>query len=134
MSIDATTGQVLATFPLGWTPLSNLIALSPNNRYLYLAGSNVYEVQRIDLASNPLTSVHIPLIPGQSGYSTPEDLAVLDGDGTSFILTTVYDGAAIYDGSVKRGSSTGIYTADKVERTATRNVFVHLRPTARLFN
>jgi hypothetical protein len=59
----------------------------------------------------------------EAGYA--EDIEPLDGDGTSFLVTTSGDdGASVFDGFVRRPNRSGIYTVDRIERTATPGVFV----------
>lgn len=102
------------------------MALSGNGRYLYVGLSDAPAVHRIDLSTTPPTSVRIPLSLDQNnspGYAT--DLEPLDGDGTSFLVTTLFDqAAAVFDGSVRRQNrTTTAYSVRRLERTATPGIF-----------
>jgi len=124
ISINPVTGLISDPLPINGSPASNCIALSPNGRYLYLGLSDSPEVHRIDLTASPYTSVRIPLGTDYGSALYAQDIEVLDGDGTSFIMTSSnHYGAAVYDGSVRRANRTGIYTSDRIERTTTPNVF-----------
>jgi len=60
---------------------------------------------------------------GNAAYA--QDIEVLDGDGTSFLVTTIDDaGAAVWDNMTRRPTRSGIYTVDRIERTTTPGVFV----------
>jgi hypothetical protein len=102
------------------------MALSSNGRYLYVGLSDLSEVLRLDLNASPVTITHLPL--GLSQWSSAnyaQDIEVLDGDGTSFVMAGSNDhSAAAYDGSVMRANRSGIYTVDRIERTSTANTFV----------
>ncbi|MFL6515837.1 MAG: hypothetical protein ACJ8M1_12530 [Chthoniobacterales bacterium] len=126
VSIDPKTGLVSDPFPMKANPFENSIALSGNGRYLYVGLTDSPEVIRVDLTTSPYTSVRIPLGLSQWGDNNyAEDIEVLDGDGTSFIIAGADDhSAAVYDGSVRRTNRSGIYTVDRVERTATAGTFV----------
>lgn len=125
VSINPVNGLISDPIPINANPRANCIALSANGRYLYLGLSDSPELHRIDLTANPPSSVRIPLGLNQWGDAAyAEDIEVLDGDGTSFLLTTYGDdGAAVYDGAVRRPTRSGIYTSDRIERTSTANVF-----------
>ena len=85
------------------------------------------EVARFDLAASPITSVRIPLGNSQWGSANyAEDLEVLDGDGTSFLMAGSDDhAAAVFDSATgMRANRTGIYTVDRIERTGTAGTFV----------
>ena len=125
VSIDPNTGIISDPIPINSNPAAQCMALSANGRYLYVGLTDSPEVLRLDLASGP-AGVRIPLGPnqwGQAGYA--EDIEPLDGDGTSFLITTYGDnGAAVFDGFVRRPDRSGIYTVDRIERTATPGIFV----------
>jgi hypothetical protein len=126
VSINPQSGLISDPIAINANPRGNCIALSPNGRYLYVGLTDSPELHRIDLSTNPATSVRIPLGLNQwSDAAYAEDIEVLDGDGTSVLVTTFGDdGAAVYDGAVRRPTRSGIYTVDRIERTATQNVFV----------
>jgi hypothetical protein len=126
VSISPLNGIVSDPIPINANPRANCIALSANGRYLYVGLSDSPEVHRLDLSTTPATSTRIPMGLnqwGDAGYA--EDIEVLDGDGTSFLVTTFGDdGAAVFDGPVRRPNRSGIYTVDRIERTSTSGVFV----------
>jgi hypothetical protein len=69
---------------------------------------------RINLGTNPS---------GQPIYA--QDIEVLDGDGTSFLMTGAYDHAAVvFDGSIPRPIRTAQYSVSRIDRTASPNLFV----------
>ncbi len=125
VSINPNTGIISDPFPLNGTPKENCIALAPNGRYLYVGLTDAPEVARIDLTTTPYTIVRVPLGVDYSSALYAQDIEVLEGDGTSFVMTSSnHYGAAAYDGVTRRGTSTGIYTADRIEKTSTPNVFI----------
>jgi uncharacterized repeat protein (TIGR01451 family) len=126
VSIDPVTGLISDPLPLGAEPYANSMALSGNGRYLYLGLSDVPEVVRIDLNSAAKTLVRIPLGASQwGGANYAQDIEVLDGDGTSFLIAGSGDhAAAAYDGSVRRTSRTGIYSVDRVEPSGQPGIYI----------
>lgn len=126
VSIDPTNGLVSAPIPINANPMARSIALSANGRYLYVGLSDVPEVHRVDLATAGNPSSRIPLGMSQWGSANyAQDIQVLDGDGTSFIMAGSDDhSAAVYDPSGMRVTRSGIYTVDRIERSPTSNVFV----------
>jgi uncharacterized repeat protein (TIGR01451 family) len=126
ISVNPSNGLMSDAIPINASPMSQCMALSPNGRYLYIGLSEIPEVHRIDLSSSPMTSTRIPLGLSQWGsVNYAEDIEVLDGDGTSFIMVGSADhSAAVYDGTVRRANRSGIYTVGCIERTATTNTFV----------
>ena len=125
VSIDPITGLIVDVIRLDAEPMPRSIALSKNGRYLYVGLKDVPDVHRIDLSTKPYASVRIPLgLNGWNEASYATDIEPLDGDGTSFMITTLGDeSASVYDGTVRRAQRTGIYTIKQIERTATPNVF-----------
>ena len=126
VSINPSTGLVSDPIPLNADPYPNSIALSGNGRYLYVGLSDSPEVARVDLSAAPPTVARIPLGLSQWGdLNYAQDIEVLDGAGTSFMMAGAGDhSAAIYDGTVMRTNRSGIYTVDRIERTATPGVFI----------
>ena len=124
--IDPLTGLISDPIAINANPVANCMALSGNGRYLYVGLSDSPEVHRIDLTASPLTSVRLPLGLSQWGNANyAQDIEVLDGDGTSFLVTGSSDAAAmVFDGAVRRTNRTGIYSVTRIERTATPGVFV----------
>ncbi len=125
IAIDPTTGLISDPIPLNGTPTKGCIALSGNDRYLHVGLSNVPAVARIDLSASTYSSTRIWLgsISGAGYANYPQDIEVLDGDGTSFI-TGGSDGAAVYDGEVRRPQTTSLYTANRIERGGSPDSFV----------
>ncbi len=126
VSINPLTGFVSDPIPLNANPYSNSMAISANGRYLYLGLTDVSEVHRIDLSLPVYPSLRIPLGPSQWGGSNfAQDLEVLTGDGTSFLMAGSGDhAAAVYDSLTMRPDRTGIYTVDRIERTGTQGAFI----------
>jgi YVTN family beta-propeller protein len=126
VSIDPQNGLISDPLPIGATPFANSMAISANGRYLYVGLSDVPEVHRLDLSTTPPTSVRIALGTSQWGSANyAQDLEVLPGDGTSFMMAGSDDhGAAIYDGTVRRSTRTGIYSVDRIEAGPTPDVFI----------
>jgi hypothetical protein len=126
VSINPVTGLISDPIPINNNPYVNSVALTPDGRYLYLGLSDVAEVHRVDLTSPIYASQRIPL--GMNGWGSAgyaEDIEPLDGDGTSFIAATTGDSSAVvFDNLTRRPSRTGIYTVDRIERTATPGTFV----------
>ncbi len=126
VSINPTTGLISDPLPLNANPFAQSMALSTNGRYLYVGLTDVPEVHRIDLAAAGYPSARIPLGNSQWGSANyAEDIEPLDGDGTSFLMAGSDDhAAAVYDGSVRRGNRTGIYSVDRIERSGTAGTFI----------
>ncbi len=126
VSIDPLTGLISDPIPLNANPFPNSMALSTNGRYLYVGLTDVPEVHRIDLSLAGYRSLRIPLGPSQWGSDNyAQDIEPLDGDGTSFLMAGANDhSAAVYDGSVRRTTRTGIYSVDRIERTESPNIFI----------
>jgi YVTN family beta-propeller protein len=126
VSIDPQTGLISDPLPIGATPFANSMAISANGRYLYVGLSDVPEVHRLDLSTTPPTIARIALGTSQWGsVNYAQDLEVLPGDGTSFMMAGSNDhGAAIYDGTVRRNTRSGIYTVDRIEPGPTPDVFI----------
>ncbi len=125
IAIDPTTGLISDPIPLQGAPTASCIALSGNGRYLHVGLSDLPAVARIDLSATTYSSTRIWLGSiSSAGYANyPQDIEVLDGDGTSFI-TAGNDGAAVYDGEVRRPQTTSLYTANRIERGASPGSFV----------
>jgi hypothetical protein len=100
--------------------------LSPNGRYLYVGLATDTALQRFDLSVSPPASLRIPLPKTDwGGSNNAVDIAVLDGDGTSFMVTSGDEhSASVYDGTVMRPDQTGIYSVDVMMRTPTPGIFV----------
>jgi uncharacterized repeat protein (TIGR01451 family) len=126
VSIDPQTGLISNPIAINANPMAQSMALSANGRYLYVGLTDVPEVHRIDLTATPPTSARIPLGLSQWGSANhAQDIEPLDGDGTSFMMSGSDDhAAAIYDGVIRRTNRTGIYTIDRIERTATPGAFI----------
>lgn len=126
ISIDPQTGLMSDPIAINANPMAKSMALSANGRYLYVGLTDVAEVHRIDLEATPRSSIRIPLGLSQWGSANyAQDIEPLDGTGTSFMMSGSDDhAAAIYDGTARRTNRTGIYTIDRIERTATPGVFI----------
>lgn len=126
VSINPNTGLISDPIAINANPATRCIALSGNGRYLYIGLTDATEVCRFDLTSPTYASIRIPLGLNQwSSASYAEDIEVLDGDGTSFLLTTYGDdGASVWDGTVRRSTRSGIYTVDRIERSPVPGVFL----------
>jgi uncharacterized repeat protein (TIGR01451 family) len=126
VAIHPQTGVISERYPLSGNPQTRCMSLSPNGRYLYIGRAEVSEVIRIDLHAGQYSPVQIPL--GDIDGSRPHyagDLEVLEGDGRSFIATARDNGGvAVFDGAVRRPNKLGIYTADRIERSPTPDVFI----------
>lgn len=126
VSIDPQTGLVSDPLPIGATPSRNSMAISANHRYLYIGLSDVPEVHRLDLSATPPAVERIEL--GPSGWGRPnfaQDLEVLPGDGTSFIMVGADDrSAAIYDGNVRRRTRTDLNSVDRIEPGPSPKTFI----------
>ncbi len=125
ISLNPLNGQVGAPVALNGDARPGCFALSANARYLYVGLTDAPEVVRFDMATVPPVALRIPLALSQWGNVVhAEEIQVLDGDGTSFLMTEKEDGvAAVYDGIVLRPNRTAIYTVDNIERTSTPGVF-----------
>jgi hypothetical protein len=67
----------------------------------------------------------VPLAVTPTASFFAHDLEVLDGDGTSFIVSaTSNSGVFVFDGTVRRPTSVDYYGPDRLERTSTPNVFL----------
>jgi hypothetical protein len=126
VSINPLSGLVSDPIPLNAAPFDQSMALSANGRYLYIGLSDVPEVCRLDLTASPPTQIRIPLGLSMWGSSnTAQDIEVLDGDGTSFMIAGAGDhAAAIYDDTTMRTQRSGIYTVDRIERGAAPGMFI----------
>ncbi|MEO5716568.1 MAG: hypothetical protein ABIT37_24025 [Luteolibacter sp.] len=126
VSIDPITGLISDPIPINADSYSGSMAISANGRYLYIGLKAVPEVHRIDLATAGHPSLRIPLGLSRWGDANhAQDIEVLDGDGTSFIMAGDDDhAAAVYDGTVMRADRTGIYSVDRIERSGTAGVFI----------
>ena len=126
VSINPTNGYLSDPIPINGNPITQSMALSANGRYLYVGLNDVAELHRVDLTSPTYSSLRVPLGLngwGSAGYGV--DIEVLDGDGTSVLVTTSGDESAlVIDGTVRRANRTGIYTVNRIERTATPGVYV----------
>ncbi len=126
VSVNPATGIVSDPIPLGANPFADSMAISGNGRYLYVGLTDSPEVARVDLSPAIPVVTRIPL--GSSGWGNAnyaEDIEVLDGPGTSFLIAGSDDhSAAVFDNAVRRTNRTGIYTVDRVERTGTAGVFI----------
>lgn len=126
VAINPIDGLTSDPILLNESTVERSIAISPNGRYLYIGLYNSAEVCRVDLSSTPPTTTRIPLGKNPSGERMcAQDFEVLDGDGTSFLMTGTFDHAAVvFDGSVPRPNRTAKYSVSRIERTATPNLFV----------
>lgn len=126
VSIDPQTGLVSDPLPIGATPLPNSMAISANNRYLYIGLSDVSEVHRLDLSATPPAGERIELGASEGGRPNfAQDLEVLPGNGTSFIMVGADDhSAAIYDGMVRRSKRTDLNSVGRIEAGPLPNVFI----------
>jgi hypothetical protein len=117
VSINPRNGLLSDPVPIG-APAS-CMALSGNGRHLYVGLSNTNEIHRIDVNATPPQSVRIP-IGGQA-----QDVEVLDGDGTSFIIARLPESAAfIFDGEIQRGAGAGAGTIVLLEKTGSPTTFL----------
>jgi uncharacterized repeat protein (TIGR01451 family) len=125
--INPENGQVSDPIRLFGTPTSSSMAISGNGRYLYVALSDTPVVVRVDLAASPAAVTRIPLTGFDTfGVTFARDIAVLEGDGTSFIFagaTPGSRGVAVYDGLVQRPQTVGS-SFEWIEPTSDPNVFV----------
>jgi uncharacterized repeat protein (TIGR01451 family) len=124
-SINPVSGQLSPPIALASNLVSRCLALSGNGRYLYAALRDSTEVCRIDLESVPPTLLRIPLLTNAWGSgSYAQDIEVLDGDGTSFLVSLSSGSmAAVYDGIERRPNWSGYYLADRIERTSIPGLF-----------
>lgn len=126
VSINPTTGLVSDPIPLNAIPAPNAMALSGNGRYLYVGLADITEIARLDLGVSPPSITRVPLGAnawGGAGYA--RDIEVLDGDGTSILVTTSGDySALVIDGTTRRATRTGIYTVGRVEKGASPGVYI----------
>jgi uncharacterized repeat protein (TIGR01451 family) len=127
IAINPRNGEISDPLSLRGDPLSGCMALAPNGRYLYVGLVGASEIVRVDLDGPQYAPVRIPLANlrfNEAHY--PGDLEVLDGDGTSFIVTSRSSrNVAVYDGTVRRPNFiTSIDGVDRIERTAVPNRFV----------
>jgi hypothetical protein len=130
VSLNPTNGAVSEPIVLKAEPAQ--LAISRNGRYLYAILKNAPEVQRIDLNTRQ-PDLRIPV--GVTTNNIPcfgEDIEVLDGDGTSIIVSRragsaggLPQGLAVFDGAVQRPETTAAtLVANRIEATAATNVFV----------
>ncbi|MDB6139438.1 MAG: Conserved repeat domain protein [Verrucomicrobiaceae bacterium] len=126
ISINPVNGLMSDPVAINATPAPGCIALSANGRYLYVGLLDVSEIARFDLTTSPVTTLRIPMAVTQYGYADhAQDIEVLDGDGTSFIVSgTESHSASVYDGAVRRTNRTDPYTVDRLERTPGASVFM----------
>jgi len=126
VSINPTNGLISDPLPINANPFPGAMALSANGRYLYVGLTDSPEVHRVDLSANPPTSIRIPLGASQWGDTNyAQDIEVLAGDGTSFLISGASDHSAIvYDGATRRNDRTSIYSVDRIERTGSPDTFI----------
>lgn len=136
VSIDPLTGIVSTPLPVGAETYPGSMALSSNGRYLYLGLLGVSAVHRVDLATAGYPSLRIPLGDSRWGHgNTAQDIEVLAGDGTSFIIAGGDDhAAAVYDGMAMRPSRSGIYSVDRIEPSGTPGVYIGYNNSTTGFN
>ena len=129
VAINPLTG--LITDRLNFPGNPTVLAISRNGRYLYAALTGSPEIQRFDLQGKT-ADLRIPLGVGEASQAfRAEDMVVLEGDGTSVLvsrnnppLTWSHEGVAVYDGAAMRplvtGSSVG---ATRIEASPDPTVF-----------
>ena len=124
-AIDPNTGAFSDPIQLNADPRAGSIALSPNERYLYVGLNSAPQVERLDLNSSSYSSVRVPLITSFGNSEWAKDIEVLDGDGTSFLIVGASGhSVTVYDGTTARPNRTSTYTADRIEKTVFSDVFV----------
>ena len=125
VSIDPRTGLTSARIALGGSAVARSMAIAPNGRYLYVGLTSSAEIHRVDLASPTYEAIRVPLTqPYTMGGAVAQDIEVLEGDGTSFAVTTRDHSAAVYDGVIRRPNRTAAYTVSEIERGAAPDQFV----------
>ncbi|MFZ1220911.1 MAG: DUF11 domain-containing protein [Chthoniobacterales bacterium] len=126
VAIDPTNGLTSDPIPINDPTIERSMAISPDGRYLYVGLYVPSELLRVDLNSVPPTTTRIHLGANPSGQPMyAQDIEILDGDGTSFLMTGAYDHAAVvYDGSIPRPTRTAQYSVSRIERTASPSLFV----------
>lgn len=126
VAINPVNGLTSNPIPINDLTIERSIAISPDGRYLYVGLYTPSELLRVDLSSEPhaTTRIHLGTNPsGQAIYA--QDIEVLDGDGTSFLMTGAYDHAAVvFDGSIPRPIRTAQYSVSRIERTASPSLYV----------
>ncbi len=132
VSIDPRTGWVSDPIALGGDPCSRSMNLSANGRYLYAGIQNAGEVCRIDLEANPveILRINLPINPYGWTYDAGA-IEVLDGDGTSILLTssagesvTVIDGITPRPVQVIENAGMGIDEVRELRRTSDPQLFI----------
>jgi len=126
VAINPTNGLTSIPIPINDLTVERSIAISPDGRYLYVGLCTPSELLRVDLNSVPYTTTRIHLGTNPSGEAIyAQDIEVLDGDGTSFLMTGAFDHAAVvFDDSSPRPIRTAQYSVSRIEKTATPNLFV----------
>jgi hypothetical protein len=129
VSLNPTNGIV--SEPITFQGKPGQLAISRNGRYLYAILQDAPAVQRIALDLR-LPDLRIPMgvITNNIPYYA-QDIEVLDGDGTSFIISRragpngKYQGLAVFDGAVQRPETApSTLVANSIEATAATNVFI----------
>lgn len=129
VSIDPASGAISKPIPLGANPKENLIALSGNGRYLYVALSEIPYLCRVDLEASPPAVVKVPLVVNEEGdHGFAEDLEVLEGDGKSVLVSVhgSYENTVVIDDLTPRPMGNVRHRTDRIAPTATPDVFIGL--------
>jgi DNA-binding beta-propeller fold protein YncE len=126
VAINPVNGLTSDPIPINDLTIERSIAISPDGRYLYIGLYTPSELLRVDLSSEPYTTTRIHLGTNPSGQAMyAQDIEVLNGDGTSFLMTGAYDHAAVvFDGSIPRPIRTAQYSVSRIERTASPSLYV----------
>jgi Domain of unknown function DUF11 len=102
VSIDPATGIISLDTRLNAYISPGKFDVSSNGRYLYAATTG--HVLQVDLASSPRSIARVPLPPNSQGHPQQvNDLAALEGDGTSFVVVGANNHHVLaFDGFVAR--------------------------------
>ena len=127
VAVDPTSGRLFNPIPINAVAGMDAIALSANGRFLYVGLRGTAEVLRLNLDANPVEMLRIPLMPIYPGAANIQayDLEVLDGDGTSVLVTESSErSATVYDGSIPRpGRLYGV--CRQIARTGTPGTYIN---------
>jgi len=127
VSVDPLTGRVSEASSFIGTPWNGAMALSANGRYLYLGRADASEVMRFNLEESPPTWTTIPIKDPDGSSQRAADIEVLDGDGTSFLVSDPERRPPrVYDGLVPRAKAATEELVNKMSRTGLPGIFAGL--------
>jgi len=133
VAINPLNGLFSDPIALHASPQDNCMALSANGRYLYVGLNDNPEIYRFDLSVSPPNRTRISMAGNSWGGNTPHDIEVLEGDGRSFVVTDNYATVAVIDDTTRRPEILGVYTANRIERTARPDFFIGFDGTTSSF-